>query len=59
MNVVNKIWDQYDDDGNGVLDYQETQKFISDYMSSIGANVDEIDENVFREMFKQCDKDGS
>ena len=49
--MVNKIWAVYDDDGNGVLDYEETKRFILDYMKSIGANVDDFEEEILREMF--------
>lgn len=33
LEVVNQLWDTYDDDGNGYLDMDETRNFILNIMS--------------------------
>jgi hypothetical protein len=33
LQVVDNLWDQYDDDGNGYLDIDETRNFILNIMS--------------------------
>ena len=35
MEVVNSLWDTYDDDGNGYLDMDETRNFILNIMSQV------------------------
>jgi len=30
--LIDQIWMIYDDDGNGVLDFDETKNFIIDYL---------------------------
>jgi hypothetical protein len=35
LQVVDSLWDQYDDDGNGCLDMDETRKFILNIMSQV------------------------
>ena len=54
MDMVDKIWDVYDDDGNGVLDYDETRKFLIDYMKTVGIQEEDedFDEDILEEMFK-------
>ena len=50
--MVDKIWDAYDDDGNGVLDFDETRRFMVDYMQAVGAEEDDLDEDILEEMFR-------
>lgn len=35
LQVVNTLWDQYDDDGNGSLDIDETRNFILNIMAQV------------------------
>ena len=51
--MIEKIWQKYDDDGNGELDFYETKNYVKDILG--GA----IDDNVFSQIFREFDKDGS
>ena len=56
--MVEIIWREFDTDGNGTLDKQETRQFVNKFMSSQG--VDEnMDEEQYNEFFNNFDKDGS
>lgn len=57
--TVDQIWDVYDDDGNGILDKEETRNFLYDYLKMIGANEDEFNDEVFDQIYGQIDEDGS
>lgn len=48
----------YDVDGNGSLDFEETRKFMSQFMALVGSDI-VFDEDIFEQMFLQYDKDGS
>ena len=48
----------YDVDGNGSLDFEETSKFMSQFMALVGSDI-VFDEDIFEQMFNQYDKDGS
>ena len=46
MQVVDNLWDTYDDDGNGFLDMDETRNFILDIMKQV-PNAQEFEEGAF------------
>ena len=33
--MVEDIWNDYDDDGNGFLDYEETKKFAKNFIGKM------------------------
>jgi polyhydroxyalkanoate synthesis regulator phasin len=33
---LNDIWDNYDEDGNGVLEFNEAKRFLKDVMKESG-----------------------
>jgi hypothetical protein len=37
-NMIDKIWEDYDDDGNGHLDFEETMRFTKDFILSMPEN---------------------
>lgn len=51
--MIDAIWQKYDYDGNGTLDFQETLNFVRDI----------IDENItaeaFQDVFEEFDTDNS
>ena len=55
---VNDIWEEYDKDGNGCLDKQETKAFVKNTLSEMNDNAS-IEEQDFDDTFKEFDKDGS
>ena len=55
---IDKIWDDYDEDGSGDLDKEETKKFVIDTMKRLGVDEGFTDE-AFNEMFDSIDDDGS
>lgn len=60
IQTVNQIWEVYDDDGNGVLDKEETRSFLQDYLKMMGGSVEsEFDERKFEEIYAQLDADKS
>ena len=46
LEVVNQLWDTYDDDGNGYLDMDETRNFILNIMAQV-PNAQEFSEEAF------------
>ena len=63
---IDKIWIQYDDDGNGYLDREETKAFIRDSLKGDDgqqSDPEDEDENMTDNMFEACfrkfDDDGS
>lgn len=57
--VIENIWDQYDLDKNGYLDYDETLNFTKDFMAQLGEGNKGISVKNFDKIFKLIDKDGS
>ena len=37
--MIDKIWEKYDEDGSGELDYQETKKYIADVVGNVSDKV--------------------
>ena len=60
--VINKcvadIWTQYDTDGNGTLDKNETKEFVKKTLGEMDSNDDFSDED-FNACFAEFDKDGN
>ena len=56
--TVDKIWDVYDLDGNGVMDFQETKVFLNDYMDKFGSG-EKVSNREFKILFDEIDEDGS
>jgi len=60
--IVDHIWSEYDADGNGTLDKEETLKFITDYLESATGETDFQDQEFlacFNQIFKDADADGN
>ena len=55
---VDEMWGEYDTDGNGNLDKDETKQFVRDTLSDMsdGAGFNDDD---FDQCFREFDKDGS
>ena len=60
--VINKcvddIWAEYDKDGNGHLDKEETKSFVKKTLAEM-AGGEEFSDDDFEACFKEFDKDGS
>ena len=55
---VDDIWAEYDKDGNGCLDKEETKAFVKNTLAEMQDKQD-IEDKDFEETFKEFDKDGS
>ena len=55
---VNDIWAQYDTDGNGTLDKNETKEFVKKTLTEMDSNDDFSDQD-FDACFSEFDKDGN
>ena len=49
--LIDQIWEQYDADGSGELDKEETRKFVSDTLGNLGGGGEFSDE-AFDEVFR-------
>jgi Ca2+-binding EF-hand superfamily protein len=49
--VIEEIWDEFDDDGNGTLDVSETHLFVKTTLQEMGEKPDYSEED-FNECFK-------
>ena len=56
--TVEQIWDIYDEDGNGVLDFDETKVFLNDYMEKFGKG-EKLKLKEIKVLFKEIDEDKS
>ena len=56
--TVEQIWDVYDADGNGVMDFEETKVFLDDYMGKFGSG-EKLSNRELKILFKEIDEDGS
>ena len=56
--TVDQIWDVYDADGNGVMDFEETKVFLNDYMGKFGSG-EKLSNRELKILFKEIDEDGS
>ena len=56
--AVEKLWAQYDVDGNGYLDKTETKRFVADTFKNLSAS-DQLSEEQFEEAFNEFDQDKS
>ena len=57
---VQQIWAEFDGDGNGSLDRDETKKFVKKMLSEVGEATDFSDDE-FNKCFEEfdTDKDGT
>ena len=58
LKCVADIWAEYDTDGNGFLDKEETKAFVQNTLNEMSDNGS-IEQGDFEETFKEFDKDGS
>ena len=58
MKTVDNIWQEYDKDGNGVLDKTEMRSFVEATITQSGMNKTVTDEE-FNQIFQQFDLDNS
>ena len=49
--VIEELWDEFDDDGNGTLDIDETKAFVKTTLVEMGEKPDYTDQDFF-ECFK-------
>ena len=54
---LNDIWDNYDADGNGTLEYKEAKKFLKDVLKESG--IDHIQSKDLKKAFEDFDEDKS
>ena len=52
MLMINQIWEKYDTDGNGELDYKEIKQYVRDV-------IGDIPDEIFQHVFNTFDKDDS
>ena len=58
VEVVDDLWDKYDDDYNGYLDFDEARVFMQDILKQVpGAH--EFSEEAYKELFIEFDEDES
>ena len=58
--VVEYIWQEYDTDKSGALDFEETKRFMQDGLLSLGMPKDyQLDEQFLRNTFERYDEDKS
>ena len=55
---MDQIWDVYDTDGNGNMDFEETKVFFNDYMEKFGGG-EKLTNKELKILFKEIDEDGS
>ena len=55
---VDDIWTEYDKDGNGNLDKNETKAFVKKTLTEMSGG-DEFSDEDFEACFKEFDKDGN
>ena len=55
---VDDIWAEYDKDGNGNLDKNETKAFVKKTLAEMSGG-DEFSDDDFEACFKEFDKDGN
>ena len=58
QSIINNIWNQYDDDGNGVLDAAEFGTLVVSSMSNHGHGTSAPTEEEIDELLSMADEDG-
>lgn len=59
MEMIDTIWDQYDEDGSGDLDKDETRRFVEETLNNLGGEDQVLTDEEFERRFELFDKDGS
>lgn len=59
IKCVDDIWKEYDKDGSGRLDKEETRKFVQDTLSMMSGSIIALSDVDFDAGFKDFDKNGS
>ena len=57
--TVEKMWEEYDTDGNGYLDKEEAMKLIKNTMVEMSSEVKNAEDDTIEEAFNQFDADGN
>ena len=55
--LIDQIWDEYDKDGNGVLDKKEAKPFIQQTLNKTGQHQ-KLNDWQYNAIFDQFDEDG-
>ena len=60
LEMIDNIWDQYDEDGSGDLDKDETRRFVEETLTKLVGDQDKVlTDEEFERRFELFDKDGS
>ena len=58
--VIEHIWEEFDDDKSGALDFEETKVFMQEGLVNLGLNKNyKVDEEMLKNIFKTYDEDNS
>ena len=56
--VINEMWNIYDEDQSGYLDYDEVKKFVKDALATMCRSIC-FSEDIFAKLFRKFDVDGN
>lgn len=56
---INEIWGEYDTDGSGVLEKDETKIFVRDILQGVGVDGANFSDRDFETCFRETDTDGN
>ena len=56
--VIDDMWEIYDEDKNGSLDFNEVKRFVKDALAQMCQSVC-YNDDVFKMLFKRFDVDGN
>ena len=56
--VIAEMWNIYDEDNSGYLDYEEVKKFVKDALATMCRSVC-YSEEIFIQLFRKFDVDGN
>ena len=58
--VIEHIWEEFDEDRSGALDFEETRVFMQEGLVNLGLSKNyKIDEEMLKNIFKTYDDDNS
>ena len=55
---VQKIWETFDSDGNGVLDKGEMRQFVEQFITYATGEDNQFSDEEFGRVFRELDQDG-